>query len=108
MDFVGGLWRFMGVPSDLISIKLGSLRASWEILMAQFSLGGDFNEVLGSIEIEGEVLTKRQNSTEFREVMEEFYLWDLGYCGEWFTWERGKLPGKRIREPLGRVLASTG
>lgn len=34
-------------------------------------------------------------------------LRDLGYEGQWWTWERGRTPQTRVRERLDRFMAST-
>ncbi|KAA3453673.1 reverse transcriptase [Gossypium australe] len=39
---------------------------------------------------------------EFRQVLEDCQLADLGYSGNWFTWERGNLPETNIQERLDR------
>lgn len=33
-------------------------------------------------------------------------MFDLGYRGQWFTWERGVLEGNNIRERLYRGVAN--
>ncbi|PPR89242.1 hypothetical protein GOBAR_AA31445 [Gossypium barbadense] len=41
----------------------------------------------------------------FREVLEECELNDLGFSGQWFTWERGRLFSNNIKERLDKVVA---
>ncbi|KAA3488701.1 Exo_endo_phos domain-containing protein [Gossypium australe] len=57
---------------------------------------GDFNEIMGGC------LRDDRQIGAFRDVLEECELHDLGFTGQWFTWERGKLPNNNIREILDR------
>lgn len=41
-----------------------------------------------------------------REVLEECDLNDLGFSGQWFTWERGRLTENNIQERLDRGIAN--
>ncbi|XP_040942293.1 uncharacterized protein [Gossypium hirsutum] len=43
---------------------------------------------------------------EFREVLKECQLIDVGYSGTWYTWEKGNLPETNIRERLDRGVAN--
>lgn len=43
----------------------------------------------------------------FRETLEECDLYDLGFLGQWFTWERGRLVDNNIRERLDRGVANS-
>ncbi|KAA3460638.1 reverse transcriptase [Gossypium australe] len=42
----------------------------------------------------------------FRNALEDCQLVDVGYTGNWFTWERGNLPETNIRERLDRGVAN--
>ncbi|KAG8488044.1 hypothetical protein CXB51_018393 [Gossypium anomalum] len=42
----------------------------------------------------------------FRTVLEDCNLMDLGFTGNWFTWERGNLPEINIQERLDRGVAN--
>ncbi|GMI85899.1 hypothetical protein HRI_002259200 [Hibiscus trionum] len=44
----------------------------------------------------------------FRNVLEDCGLFDLGYYGPWFTWEKGRLEATLIRERLDRGVANDG
>ncbi|KAA3461041.1 LINE-1 reverse transcriptase isogeny [Gossypium australe] len=43
---------------------------------------------------------------EFRQVLDECQLADLGYSGDWFTWERGNVPETNIQERLNRGVGN--
>lgn len=52
----------------------------------------EFNEILNAFE-KKEGLTRDDGRMEmFREILEDCQLFDMGYSGLWFTWERGNLP----------------
>ncbi|KAA3451689.1 reverse transcriptase [Gossypium australe] len=42
----------------------------------------------------------------FREVLEDCEMIDLGFSGQWYTWERGRLVSNNIRERLDRGVAN--
>lgn len=42
----------------------------------------------------------------FRNVLEDCHLMDLGYSGNWFTFEKGNLPETNIQECLDRGVAN--
>ncbi|KAA3479365.1 reverse transcriptase [Gossypium australe] len=42
----------------------------------------------------------------FRKVLEDCELADLGFSGQWYTWERGRLASNNIRERLDRGVAN--
>ncbi|KAL2929332.1 hypothetical protein RDABS01_034743 [Bienertia sinuspersici] len=69
--------------------------------------GGDFNEILSYDEKEGGVNSMRKEIDHFRGVIDECELQDLGYSGQWYTWERGRSATTRVRERLDRYLATT-
>ncbi|MBA0590817.1 hypothetical protein Gorai_019509 [Gossypium raimondii] len=41
---------------------------------------------------------------EFRSALEDCLLYDVGYTGRWFTWERGRFASKNIRERLDKSV----
>jgi hypothetical protein len=63
---------------------------------------GDFNEILFSHEKEGGNLRPINFMQNFRDVLTDCNLHDIGFMGDQFTWRRG-----RIRERLDRALANT-
>lgn len=42
----------------------------------------------------------------FHLALEDCAMKDLGYRGQWFTWERGHFEGSIIRERLDRAVAN--
>lgn len=68
---------------------------------------GNFNEILLSFEKRGGRLREERQMLAFREALEYCKLNDLGFSGQWFTWERGRLPSNNIREILDRGGQST-
>lgn len=42
----------------------------------------------------------------FRNVLEDCHLMDVGYSGNWFTWERGNFSETNIQERLDRGVAN--
>ncbi|KAK5813410.1 hypothetical protein PVK06_028860 [Gossypium arboreum] len=43
---------------------------------------------------------------KFQNTLEEYQLNDVGFTGNWFTWERGNLPERNIQERLDRGVAN--
>ncbi|KAG6629896.1 hypothetical protein CIPAW_14G116800 [Carya illinoinensis] len=67
---------------------------------------GDFNEVLSFNEkVGGRARTDRQIQ-EFRDLLDECGLLDLGYIGNPFTWCNKREPQHSISERLDRGLAN--
>jgi hypothetical protein len=61
---------------------------------------GDFNEILFHHEKEGGRMRAPRQMQAFHDILEECDLVDIGYIGDMFTWQRGK-----IRERLDRGVA---
>ena len=102
-------WRFTGVYGYADSTKK---QETWSLLRClhrksalPWMCASDFNELLWSHEKLG--LGPRQDCKmkEFRDVLDECGLMDLGYAGDKFTW-RGKRAGSLVLERLDRVVAS--
>ncbi|PPD99000.1 hypothetical protein GOBAR_DD03964 [Gossypium barbadense] len=55
--------------------------------------------------LKGGRLCDEQCVVDFRTILEEAGLFDLGFFGQWFTWERGKFPHNNIRERLDKGVA---
>ncbi|MBA0550147.1 hypothetical protein Golob_021117 [Gossypium lobatum] len=69
-------------------------------------VSGDFNEIMYSFEKMGGQLREEKRIEEFREVLIDCQLIDVGYSRIWYTWERGNLPETNIRERLDRGVAN--
>lgn len=106
----GNVWRFTGFygnPDERNRI------VSWELL-CQLDLDqaipwvvlGDFNEIANSFEKKGGRLRPERQMKDFREMLEDCNLMDLGFTGRWFTWEQGRFVTTNIRERLDRGVAT--
>ncbi|GMJ08327.1 hypothetical protein HRI_004501900 [Hibiscus trionum] len=102
------VWRFTGFYGNPVE----SLREeSWNLLRflgedqsLPWLVMGDFNEILLSSEKEGGRLRSSRNMEAFRLALEDCGLMDLGFSGQWYTWEKGRLSTNVIRERLDRGL----
>lgn len=104
------VWRFVGIygwPKEEEKQK------TWDLLLQlcdgiviPILMGGDFNEILNYGEKEGGADREIRELTKFRETVDQCNLRDIGYRGQWYTWERGITTDTRIRERLDRFLAS--
>lgn len=65
---------------------------------------GDFNEIMYTHKKVGGVPVEEHRMESFRNSLEMFGLFDIGYSGRWYTWERGNLPATNIREWLDRAV----
>ncbi|XP_021743226.1 uncharacterized protein LOC110709322 [Chenopodium quinoa] len=106
-----GNWRFVGVygwPKEEDKHRLWNLirhlcfETSLPILF-----GGDFNEFLFYGEIEGGADRNRREVANFRDMVNDCRLRELGYTGSWYTLERGSSVNTWVRERLDRFLASS-
>lgn len=68
-------------------------------------MGGHFNKILYAFE-KGGVPRAKSHMQEFRRVLEDFHLVDIGFSSSRFTWERRNLPEMNIRERLDRGVAN--
>ncbi|KAL2893426.1 Glycylpeptide N-tetradecanoyltransferase, partial [Bienertia sinuspersici] len=83
-------------------VSMGGQNSSIPIIF-----GGDFNEILSDEEKERGSNRERREMANFREVIDTCKLRDLGYEGQWWTWERGNTVNTRVRERLDRFVASS-
>ncbi|KAL8101394.1 hypothetical protein AgCh_033322 [Apium graveolens] len=104
-------WRFVGIygwPEATNKLKTWNLmRHLCANVNTPIVIGGDFNEILSYAEKEGGVDTDKREIAQFREVIDDCYLRDLGFEGCWYTWVRGRTPETCVRERLDRVLCSS-
>ncbi|KAA3454784.1 reverse transcriptase [Gossypium australe] len=87
---------------------------SWQILKSlhcddnqPWFVCGDFNKIMYGFEKQGGLPREEKRMEEFRNTLQHCQLFDIGYSGRWFTWERGNLPATNIRERLDRGVANT-
>ncbi|GMI81726.1 hypothetical protein HRI_001841900 [Hibiscus trionum] len=109
-DNDGVSWRctgFYGAPQEQ------NRRQSWNLLRLlndspsiPWLVIGDFNELLFSHEKRGGRLRSARQMDDFREALNECSLEDIGFQGQWFTWEWGRLQSNNIRERLDRGVAN--
>lgn len=62
---------------------------------------GDFNEILYNYEKEGGRARSQRQMQDFHDALDDCDLVDMGYSGDMFTWQRGK-----IRERLDRGVTN--
>lgn len=103
-------WRFVGLygwPGTSDKHKTWLLiKTLCDAYDGPILIGGDFNEILNYEEKEGGADTERRAIAGFREVMDDCNLRDLGYEGQWYTWERGITVATMVRERLDRYVSN--
>ncbi|KAA3480785.1 reverse transcriptase [Gossypium australe] len=99
-------WRLTGFYG---SPYINEREVAWNLLRRLSNQGEypwlvceDFNEILYGSEKKGGLPRDEKKMEEFRQVLEDCQLADLGYSGNWLTWERGNLPETNIQERLDR------
>lgn len=80
------------------------LRNLCENVHTPIYIGGDFNEILSYDEKEGDCI--RSAIPEFWEMLDDCDLKDLGFEGQWYTWEHGLTAQTRVRERLDIFLGN--
>ena len=102
-------WRFTGIYGHADSRKKHEtwslLRQLHRRLALPWLCAGDFNEVLWSHEKLGRGPRQENMMKEFREVLDECGLMDLGFRGEKYTW-KGKRSRGLVLERLDRAVAN--
>ena len=101
-------WRFTGIygaPETHLRSE------TWELICGlhrheslPWLYGGDFNEILKSHEKSGGRLRPYSQIEQFREVLDECNLLDLGFSRNKFTWLRKYLNGGMVWERLDWVV----
>ncbi|PPD96667.1 hypothetical protein GOBAR_DD06303 [Gossypium barbadense] len=84
----------------------GEFRPSNGLMTLPWVVIGDFNEILSSFEKRGGRLKSAHQMTKFRSTLEDCSLYDVGYSGRWFTWERRRFSSSNLRERLDRGVAN--
>ena len=103
-------WRFTGFygwPEEQRK------RESWHLLKHLHSRSsypglccGDFNEILCMEEKQGRIPRPLRLMQDFREVLLFCGLVDLGFKGNIFTWDNGRLGDELVQERLDRACAN--
>lgn len=106
----GVSWRFVGIygwPGSSGKHKtwllIRDLCANYD---GPILFGGDFNEILSYDEKEGGADSERRAIFDFRDTLDECCLRDLGFEGQWYTWERGLTASTMVRERLDRFCGN--
>ncbi|GMI73050.1 hypothetical protein HRI_000974300 [Hibiscus trionum] len=109
-DSDGNKWRCTGFYGHPEEQHRGE---SWDLLRSLDDMPdipwlviGDFNELLLSSEKQGGRDRPVRQMKGFSAVLNECGLDDLGFTGQWFTWEKGKFSNTNVRERLDRGVAS--
>ncbi|XP_042954649.1 uncharacterized protein LOC122291063 [Carya illinoinensis] len=97
---------FYGHPVSSLRDKTWSLLASFKPADGGWGVIGDFNEVLFSDEKEGGKARSELLMRQFRGVMEEGRLCDLGWVGNKFTWNNCHEDESFTKERLDRAIAN--
>ncbi|KAA3458060.1 reverse transcriptase [Gossypium australe] len=105
-----GKWRLTGFYGEPVE---QNRRELWELLRSlqrgsnlPWLVVGDFNEILFSFEKQGGRMREERQMEAFRKALEDCELADLGFSGQWYTWERGRLASNNIRERLDRGVTN--
>ncbi|MBA0820419.1 hypothetical protein Gohar_022114, partial [Gossypium harknessii] len=94
---------FYGAPSSSLREETWNLlRQLGNDYKSLWLVCRDFNKVLYSFEKVSGVPREEHRIEAFRMALDDCHLVDMGYSGNWFTWERGKLPNTNIRDRLDR------
>lgn len=98
-------WRFTGIygePTWEYKHKTwAALHALHQRMTGPWLVAGDFNEILYNHEKEGGRPRGQRQMQDFHEALSNCHLSDMGYEGDIFTWQRG-----RIRERLDRGVSN--
>ncbi|PPS03655.1 hypothetical protein GOBAR_AA17005 [Gossypium barbadense] len=104
------IWRFTGFYGAPVE---GLRKDSWNLIRhlekecdLPWVMMGDFNKIMFSFEKKGGCVQDERQMSTFREVLQECDLSNLGFSGQWFTWEKGRLPSNNIREKHDRGMAN--
>ncbi|GMJ02632.1 hypothetical protein HRI_003932400 [Hibiscus trionum] len=110
-DADGKQWRctgFYGAPEEQ------QRAAAWNLLRqindmpeTPWLIIGDFNEIAFLNEKQGGLTRSDRHMREFRRVLSDCEVEDIGYKGRWYTWEKGRFESNNIRERLDRGVANS-
>lgn len=106
-----GSWRYTGYYGFP---ERSRRRESWDMLrklstysMLPWCIIGDFNDLMTEDEKQGKHGHQRALLNGFSEIITDCNLFDLGFTGNKFTWERGRGTDKWVLERLDRGLETT-
>ena len=103
-------WRLTGFYGEPEKVRRKETRRLFKGLAIQDDLPwccfGDFNEILLDHEKSGGCLRREGQMVDFREALDKCKLDDLGFLGNWYTWERGNTIENNIRERIDRAVAT--
>ncbi|GMI64370.1 hypothetical protein HRI_000106300 [Hibiscus trionum] len=109
-DSEGNQWRCTGFYGHPEEQHRGE---SWDLLRSLDDMPdtpwlvlGDFNEIVLSSEKQGGRDRPVRQMEGFSAALSDCGLDDLGFTGQWFTWEKGKFSNTNIRERLDRGVAN--
>ncbi|KAJ1255254.1 hypothetical protein BS78_K272300 [Paspalum vaginatum] len=108
---IGSGWRFTGFYGEP---RTDYRDRSWEILrnlkttlVKPWLCAGDFNEILVNEEKVGGAPRSQGAMEKFRDALEVCGLYDLGWCGDMFTWRNHSHTVENyIKETLDRAVAN--
>ncbi|RYR35200.1 hypothetical protein Ahy_A10g050333 [Arachis hypogaea] len=103
-------WRatgFYGCPEqENKKLSLNLLNTLGKESDMAWMIFGDFNQIMGQHEKQGENLVTFSQVEGFREAIQTNDLLDLGFVGHSFTWTNGKGGESNIQERLDRAMAT--
>jgi exonuclease III len=107
----GYKWRFTGIYGEPATDKRERTWKLLRILNQQLKLpwlcAGDFNEILYGHEKKGGPPRNHKHMEDFRMVLADCGLRDLGFSGDKFTWRNNSHEANRyIKERLDRAVGS--
>ncbi|TXG73661.1 hypothetical protein EZV62_002240 [Acer yangbiense] len=106
----GFCWRFFRFYGDPVSSRRkflwALLRRLREVDNLPWVCAGDFNEILGMSEKEGGSAKSFSDMYNFRQIVDNCNLFDLGFTGPKYTWNNKKDGSNNIQERLDRFLAN--
>lgn len=104
-------WRFIGMygnpDSALRNQSWNLLRRLHDCTDSAWVIGGDMNEILWQNEKSGGPERDNRQILDFREVLDDCNLWDLGCTGGLFTWCNRRQSGNQVHLRLDRFIANS-
>lgn len=101
---VVGIYRWPEQQNKVLTCTL--IRSLMDCATSPIIFFRDFNMILASNEKEGGAIRFRREIEDFRNVVDNCALKDLGFMGSKYTWQRCETRGNVIGERLDRFLSS--